>query len=91
MRPSDPRRLELGPEGHDQYHAKGRDPVYDPTKQEMTKSVLEAGGEEEAQRTVSAVPSTAVAVTPTSSLSLSSGTPTTVRTPPSSTASTIIG
>jgi class 3 adenylate cyclase/predicted ATPase len=30
--------------------------------EEMTKSVLEAGGEEEAQRTVAAVPSTAVAV-----------------------------
>jgi hypothetical protein len=32
LRPSDPRRLELRPERHDQHHTKGRDPVHRPTE-----------------------------------------------------------
>ena len=37
--PSDPRRLEFRPEGDDQQHAKGRDPVHRPAEQFQARGV----------------------------------------------------
>ena len=39
MRPSDPRRLELRSERHDQQHAKGCDPVHGPTERFQARGV----------------------------------------------------
>ena len=39
VRPSDPGRLELRPERHDQQHAKGRDPVHGPTEHFQARGV----------------------------------------------------